>query len=329
MINNKYTALELIGLGAIATITWFVFKETWRFLYTTYIGHALGRTISLKNIGQWAVVTGATDGIGRAYAEELASQGLNVVLISRSPYKLQNVAAEIETKYGVKARIVDVDFTLGAEIYDRIAKELEGLEIGVLVNNVGMSYQYPEYLSQIPNATQFSQSLINCNVLSVTRMSLLVLNQMVERKKGLILNISSASAVLPTPLMTMYSSTKAFVHKFSEDLAIEYAPFGITVQCVLPGFVATNMSRIKRPTYKAPLPRDFVRGQMKTLGLESFSAGYWVHKLQLGYYTKLNVVSPSTVVNVTYTNLSNTRQRALKRIQQQQQNGGSEIAKDK
>ena len=79
----------------------------------------------------------------------------------------------------------------------------------------------------------------------------------------------------------MYSSTKAFVHKFSEDLAIEYAPFGITVQCVLPGFVATNMSRIKRPTYKAPLPRDFVRGQMKTLGLESFSAGYWVHKLQV------------------------------------------------
>ena len=54
MINNKYTALELIGLGAIATITWFVFKETWRFLYTTCIGHALGRTISLKNIGQWA-----------------------------------------------------------------------------------------------------------------------------------------------------------------------------------------------------------------------------------------------------------------------------------
>ena len=60
-----------------------------------------------------------------------------------------------ETKYGVKARIVDVDFTLGAEIYDRIAKELEGLEIGVLVNNVGMSYQYPEYLSQVGDATQF------------------------------------------------------------------------------------------------------------------------------------------------------------------------------
>lgn len=69
--------------------------------------------------------------------------------------------------------------------------------------------------------------------------------------------------------------------KFSEDLALEYAPFGVTVQCVLPGFVATNMSRIKRPTLKAPLPEVFVRGQMKTLGLELYSAGYWVHKLQV------------------------------------------------
>lgn len=136
-------------------------------------------------------------------------------------------------------------------------------------------------------------------------MCILVLGQMVERKKGLILNISSASAVLPTPLMTMYSSTKvntdlirhvlnspllnciswmfskAFVYKFSEDLALEYSAHGITVQCVLPGFVATNMSRIKRPTLKAPLPKDFVRGQMRTLGLELASPGYWVHKLQV------------------------------------------------
>lgn len=74
---------------------------------------------------------------------------------------------------------------------------------------------------------------------------------------------------------------QAFVYKFSEDLALEYAPFGVTVQCVLPGFVATNMSRIRRPTLKVPTPKDFVKGQMKTLGLELASAGYWVHKLQV------------------------------------------------
>ena len=75
--------------------------------------------------------------------------------------------------------------------------------------------------------------------------------------------------------------SQAFVHKFSEDLALEYAPFGVTVQCVLPGFVATNMSRIKRPSMKVPTPTAFVQGQMKTWGLELSSAGYWVHKLQV------------------------------------------------
>jgi len=324
-----FSVLEVAGVLSICASAFFVLREVWDFLYTCYIGHALGKTISLRNIGQWAVVTGATDGIGRAYAEELASKGLNVVLISRSPFKLQNVAAEIESNYKVKTRIIDVDFTLGPEIYERIGKELEGLEIGVLINNVGMSYSYPEYLAEVPNASEFSQQLINCNVVSVTQMCLLVLSQMVARKKGLILNVSSASAVLPTPLMTMYSSTKAFVHKFSEDLALEYAPFGITVQCVLPGFVATNMSRIKRPTLKVPTPTDFVRGQMKTWGLELSSAGYWVHKLQLRYYVNLARVLPSLVISVTWNNLSRTRQRALKRQQELRQQQNNETAKDK
>ena len=94
------------------------------------------------------------------------------MLISRSPYKLQNVAAEIGlnfcdffvelclishvlyagSTYKVKTRIIDVDFTNGLEIYERIGKEIEGLQIGVLINNVGMSYNYPEYLAQVnPN----------------------------------------------------------------------------------------------------------------------------------------------------------------------------------
>lgn len=105
---------------------------------------------------------------------QFAAKGINIVLISRSRTKLENVASEIgklnnvrsanvhmfsnnrltlkldiETKYGVATQIIDVDFTLGAEIYDRIGKELQGLDIGVLVNNVGMSYQYPEYLAQV------------------------------------------------------------------------------------------------------------------------------------------------------------------------------------
>lgn len=116
--------------------------------------------------------------------------------------------ASAETQYGVKTRVIDVDFTSGREIYDRIGAQLQDLDIGVLVNNVGMSYNYPEFLCYLPDAGAFCTRLMHCNILSVTGMTLLLLPKMAEKRKGLILNVSSASAVLPSPLLSMYSSTK-------------------------------------------------------------------------------------------------------------------------
>lgn len=81
--------------------------------------------------------------------------------------------------------------------------------------------------------------------------------------------------------MTTLIIHQAFVHKFSEDLALEYEPFGVRVQCVLPSFVATKMSGIRKSTLMAPRPQDFARGTMKSWGLEVASAGYWFHKLQV------------------------------------------------
>lgn len=101
-----------------------------------------------------------------------------------------------------------MDFTGGKEIYERIGAQLQDLDVGVLVNNVGMSYSYPEFFSYLPDAPAFCTRLMHCNILSVTGMTLLVLPKMSEKRKGLILNVSSASAVLPSPLLSMYSSTK-------------------------------------------------------------------------------------------------------------------------
>ncbi|KZS14391.1 Estradiol 17-beta-dehydrogenase 12 [Daphnia magna] len=89
------SALEVIGLLFCLYLLWSIVSALFNLLYTCYLGNALGRSINVKKLGSWAVVTGATDGIGRAYAEELARKGLNIVLISRSLFKLQNVAREI------------------------------------------------------------------------------------------------------------------------------------------------------------------------------------------------------------------------------------------
>ncbi|XP_042355815.1 hydroxysteroid (20-beta) dehydrogenase 2 [Plectropomus leopardus] len=237
--------------------------------------------VDLRTYGQWAVVTGATSGIGKAYAHELARRGLDVILVSRSDAKLQKTAKEIKEQYGRKTRTIQVDFTDGPSIYPAIAKELQGLEIGILVNNVGMVYSdHFAYFLEIPDIEQKITQLINCNVLSVPQMTRLVLPGMVERRTGLVINISSEVAVRPQPLLTIYSSTKIFVTYFSQCLHAEYKSRGITVQCVAPFLVSTNMTRNMKTNCFVKSAPDFAREALNTVGHTSYTNGCLSHTLQ-------------------------------------------------
>ncbi|XP_036620789.1 very-long-chain 3-oxoacyl-CoA reductase [Trichosurus vulpecula] len=229
-------------------------------------------------LGEWAVVTGSTDGIGKSYAEELAKRGMKIVLISRSQEKLKDVANEIREKFKVETKTIAVDFG-SIDIYKKIQTELAGLQIGVLVNNVGMSYEYPEYFLDIPDLDNTINKLININVFSVCKMTQLVLPGMLERSKGAILNISSASGMYPVPLLSVYSATKAFVDFFSQCLHAEYRSKGIFVQSVLPFFVATKLAKIRKPTLDKPSSDTFVKSAIKTVGMQSRTNGYPVHTL--------------------------------------------------
>ncbi|XP_068595177.1 very-long-chain 3-oxoacyl-CoA reductase-A [Brachionichthys hirsutus] len=250
-----------------------------------------GKLLSPR-LGKWAVVTGATDGIGKSYAEELARRGFAMVLISRTQLKLNRVAKSIEEQFRVPTKTIAVDFGK-IDIYSKIEEELDGLEIGVLVNNVGVSYAYPEYYLQIPDLENFITNMINVNMTSLCQMTRLVLPRMVERSKGAILNISSASGMFPIPLLTVYSSTKAFVDFFSRCLQEEYRRQGIIVQSVLPFFVATKMTRIRTPTLDKPTPERYVAAELNTVGLQTQTNGYFPHAV-MGWVTTRLV--PSSIV---------------------------------
>uniref|UniRef100_A0AAV2J8C9 Uncharacterized protein n=1 Tax=Knipowitschia caucasica TaxID=637954 RepID=A0AAV2J8C9_KNICA len=240
-----------------------------------------GLSVDLRRYGQWAVVTGATSGIGKAYATELARRGLDIVLVSRSEDKLQQVAKEIDEIYGRKTVIVQVDFADGHNIYPKIEKALQDLEIGILVNNVGIAYSKNfAFFLETSDAHKKIANIVNCNMLSVPQMSKLVLPLMVSRGRGLIINISSETGVRPHPLLTLYSATKLFVTYFSQCLHAEYKSKGIIVQCVAPCMVSTNMTKHTAVSCMSKSAQEFVDEALNTVGYSTYTSGCLSHALQ-------------------------------------------------
>ncbi|XP_040844668.1 testosterone 17-beta-dehydrogenase 3 [Ochotona curzoniae] len=230
----------------------------------------------LRSMGQWAVVTGAGDGIGKAYSLQLAKQGLNVVLISRTLEKLQAVATEIERTTGRSVRIIQTDFTR-ADIYESIQEELAGLEIGILVNNVGM---LPSLLpTHFLNTADEIQGLIHCNITSVMKMTQLVLKHMESRRKGLILNISSGVALFPWPLYSLYSASKAFVCTFSKALRAEYKDKGIIIQVLTPYAVSTSMTKHLNTNAITKTADEFVQESLNYITSRDAVCGCLAHEL--------------------------------------------------
>ncbi|GFU38017.1 very-long-chain 3-oxoacyl-CoA reductase-A [Nephila pilipes] len=231
-----------------------------------------------KNIGKWAVVTGGSEGIGKAYAEELAARGFNICLISRNFEKLNFAAKEIAENYKISTKTIVVDFTDGPDIYERIKAELLELEegIGVLVNNVGMSYKYAECFHAVPNGFNVMWDLINSNVTSCTMMMKIIIPMM---EKGIIINISSLMAVYPMPMLAVYSASKAYVDYLSRATLYECKDTGIIIQSVLPSYVATKMSN-RRPSLEIPSAKTYVSSAIKTVGIEDYTYGYFPHKIR-------------------------------------------------
>jgi 17beta-estradiol 17-dehydrogenase / very-long-chain 3-oxoacyl-CoA reductase len=155
------------------------------------------------------------------------------------------------------------------------------LDIAVLVNNVGMSYKYPDFFHTFATDSKTINDMVYCNVVSVTKMTAIVIPGMVERGKGgVIINNSSASGRIPTPLLTVYSSTKAFVDFFSRGLNIEYKSKGIIVQSICPYFVSTKLSAM-RPSLIAPKPNQYVTSALNTVSSQSVTNGCLIHNIQV------------------------------------------------
>jgi len=298
------TPLAVFGLISLAFISFrialFILSHLWS---------VIRPPINVAKFGKWAVVTGATDGIGKAYAEELAKRGVSLFLISRSPDKLKTVADEFSQKYRkIEVRYHAADFSRGHAIYPDIEKTLAGLEIGILVNNVGASYDYPEYFLDVPQ--EKIDYLLNLNIVSVNQMTKVVLPRMVARQKGAIINVSSASGAFPAPLLAVYAGTKAYVDFFSRCLQAEYRKDKIVVQSLIPLYVTSNLSKLRKAQLTIPNPSTYARSAIRSLGRDERTTGYLFHQLQLDM---TNILPESYLSNMIYKSHLYVRNKALKR----------------
>jgi len=184
----------------------------------------------------YALITGASSGIGAVYADRLARDGYDLILVARNQQRLERLAAQLTSQTGRDVQVVVADLGQSADL-KRVASLLqEDPRITLLVNNAGVGAS----TSLLESSADAMEAMILLNVLALTRLAKAAAGNFVEQGRGTIINIASVVAVAPKLLNGVYGGTKAFVLALSESLQHELSDKGVKVQVVLPGATATE-----------------------------------------------------------------------------------------
>ena len=189
---------------------------------------------------QWALITGASSGIGAEFARRLASRGMHFVLVARRKDLLEKLADELHTAHGTKCELIVADLTAPASpspvanIAEEIARR--NIQVELLVNNAGFGYVGEIETTDIKRVME----MVQLNAAVLTEMTYRYLPAMMQRGHGAVINVSSVAAFQPVAYMGVYAATKAYVLHFSEALWAEAREKGVTVTALCPGPTQTD-----------------------------------------------------------------------------------------
>uniref|UniRef100_A0A915PP70 Oxidoreductase, short chain dehydrogenase/reductase family protein n=1 Tax=Setaria digitata TaxID=48799 RepID=A0A915PP70_9BILA len=227
--------------------------------------------------GRWTVVTGGTDGIGKAYTIELARNGLRkFVLIGRNEEKLQNMKTSLEKEFGARVQTYLFDFYDGD--YNELRKFIEDIDVGFALNSVGVGRERMERYGDNPEA---DHRLLKVNGLGAAEFLSIVLPTMERNGGGQIVVMSSSQGFRPFPYIASYCAAKSMLSFLCE--AIDREQSTVRVQCLTPALVATKMTHYDN-NYKSLFVKnadDFAKDAVKTIGLIRMTSGCFNHELQL------------------------------------------------
>lgn len=203
--------------------------------------------MTTKLRGKTALVTGASSGLGEAFAHDLARRGANLILVARREEKLRVVADELRSRYGVRAASIRQDLSEHDAPQHLFAQlQAEGVVVDVLVNNAGFGL-YGTFL-ELP--WERERNMLELDVLTLVQLTKLFAAEMVKRDEGYILHVASVGAYQPSPLYATYSAAKSFVLNFGEALNFELRYTNVRSSVVSPGITATEFLTVsgQRPT---------------------------------------------------------------------------------
>ncbi|WP_068825839.1 SDR family NAD(P)-dependent oxidoreductase [Pseudomonas sp. BMS12] len=217
-----------------------------------------------------ALITGASSGIGATYAERLARRGYDLLLVARDLARLQEMAASLGAKYGVKVDVLKADLTSKADLQTVEDRLRTDAEIRLLVNNAGVASNGTLAEADLEQA----ERLIQLNVVALTRLAAVAAAQFSAAGRGAIVNIASVVALAPEMFNAVYSASKAYVLSLTQTLHGEVAAKGVQIQAVLPGVTRTEIwERSGIDGSKLPAEMIMEVGEMVDAALAGFDQG--------------------------------------------------------
>ncbi|CAI5454595.1 unnamed protein product [Caenorhabditis angaria] len=256
----------------------------------SFIIHFLTPELNIEEYkNSWTVITGGTDGIGRAYLEELAkTRGLRkFYLIGRNETKLQKTAGELEKTYNAEVKYHVFDFE--SSDYSKLPLHLANENVGILINCAGIAPSQIGTLTELPEG--LASKILRVNLMSSVRMVELILPGMVKRDKGIIVNVSSMTGWRPLPYISSYPASKAALSFFSDSLSDEYRGSNVKIQCLIPMLVATKVASYKTEEANnifVVTPENFAKQAVRIIGRWEITTGCVQHDVQIALGTLLS-----------------------------------------
>ncbi|WEW58786.1 17-beta-hydroxysteroid dehydrogenase [Emydomyces testavorans] len=240
-----------------------------------------------KDKQTYALITGATDGIGLGFARELCRQGVSVILHGRNQQKLQRTQDKLKKEFPdvqLRTFICDAALSNPPEVFESLVRELKDVNLTILINNVGGQAGATEgpYKSYQEYTDDQVDRIINVNARFMTQLTRALLPLLHRNGPSLILNVSSVAAE-GIPYVTVYSATKGYVKTFSTALAMELKMQKQNVDVVILNVAEVQSGGHKVPTsFFIPSGRDFARSALRNVGYGSgVVEGYWTHAVQV------------------------------------------------